>query len=342
MSGTRSALAATRRPDDGRLAAIHDTGHGVAEFRSAVIEGLSRPAKAIPCKFFYDQRGSALFDRICDLPEYYPTRTEIVLLRAHAGDFARLAGPDASLIEFGSGSSLKVRIVLDALDRPAAYLPVDISREHLLASAAALARDYPNLAVIPICADYCAGFAVPAHEGPGRRLGFFPGSTIGNFPPAEARGFLARAAAILGPGAHFLVGADLQKDEGILHAAYNDAQQVTAAFNLNLLARINRELGGDIDLDRFEHAARYDPDRGRIQMFLVSRTRQTATIAGRRFAFAAGEAIHTEDSYKYTVDGFQALARSAGWTTVESWTDPARLFSLHYLRVAEPDRAQKG
>ncbi len=320
-----------RRPAPAPLEAAHDTGHGADEFRDAVIAGLGRPHKSLPCKYFYDRRGSELFDRICELPEYYPTRTELALLREHAPDIAGRAGPGATLIEFGSGSSVKVRIILDALHRPAAYVPVDISREHLIASASALAADYPGLPVLPVCADYTAEFALPEVAQAGTRLGFFPGSTIGNFVPHEAAAFLARAAAVLGPGAHFLIGVDLRKDPRILEAAYDDAAGVTAAFNLNLLDRINRELGGDVDPARFEHRARYDAERGVVRMFLISRAAQTVTIPGHRFRFQAGEAIHTEDSHKYTIDGFRALARTAGWEPAASWTDGDGLFSVHYL-----------
>ena len=264
----------------GPLDGFHDFGDGGDGFLEAVVAGLSQPRKTLPCKYFYDARGSRLFDAICTLKEYYPTRTETGLLHDRCGEIAALAGPGVNLVEFGSGSSTKVRIVLDALDRPAAYVPVDISRDHLLASARLLAADYPALAVIPVCADYTAHFDLPERALAGPRLGFFPGSTIGNFTPDAAVAFLAQAAGSLGAGAGLLIGADLKKDVRILHAAYDDARGVTAAFNMNLLVRINRELGGNFDLDAFAHEARWNPADGRIEMHLVSRRRQAITVRG--------------------------------------------------------------
>lgn len=322
----------------GALRAFHDLGHGGEDFLSAVLDGLSRPQKRIPSKFFYDAEGSRLFDRICELEEYYPTRTETALLARHAKEIADLVGAEATLVEFGSGSSRKTRHLLDSLTSPAAYVPIDISREHLLASAGDLAAVYPALRVIPVCADYSRVLSLPPEalsEAPAERLlGFFPGSTIGNFSPLEATGFLGRAAGLLGPSGAFLVGVDLQKDAARLHAAYNDSQGVTAAFNLNLLARMKRELHAEIDLGSFAHEARYNVSRACIEMHLVSRRRQTLRIAGQAFAFREGESIHTEDSHKYTLEGFQALARAAGWRPVQAWCDPERLFSLHYLTAS--------
>ncbi len=303
------------------------------EFRAAVLAGLSQPQKALPCKFFYDFEGSRLFDRICELPEYYPTRTESRILAKHAGAIARLVGPRARLVEFGSGAGIKIRLLLCALDRPAGYIPVDISRLHLLAAASSLARDFPHLAIAPICADYTRAFALPtlAGEAPAATVGFFPGSTIGNFTPEEARLFLAGARHLLGPGSSMIVGVDLRKDEDVLVRAYDDAAGVTAAFNLNLLRRINRELGGTFQLDQFAHRARWNDELGRMEMHLVSRRAQTVEIGGERFAFKDGETIHTENSHKYTCDQFQALARAAGYAPKAVWTDEAELFSVHLL-----------
>ena len=322
---------ATRKADLGPLEDFHDLGHDEEDFAAAVLSGLALRQKSIPSKYFYDERGSQLFEEICALEEYYPTRTETALLEAHGRDIAARAGEGVSLVEFGSGASRKVRIILDALQAPRCYIPVDISREHLLVSAQALAAAYPDLPVIPICADYTRRFALPEAAATGARLGFFPGSTIGNFTPDEAVVFLRRAADILGPGSGLLIGVDLKKDERLLLAAYNDSKGVTAAFNLNLLARINRELGGDFDLDGFAHRAFYDAGKGRIEMHLVSRRRQTVTVCDAPFGFAEGESIHTENSHKFTVAGFHALAARAGWRQPTTWVDPDRLFSIHYL-----------
>ncbi len=305
------------------------------EFRAHVRRGLAAPRKAISCKYLYDHRGSQLFEEITRLPEYYPTRTELALLERVAPELAGWIEPGAMLVEYGSGSSTKVRMVLDALPAPTAYVPVDISQQHLRSASRALARDYPRLAVKPICADYTRPFLLPAAEGEAPRLGFFPGSTIGNFSPPEALAFLKGVAGELGPGGAFLVGVDLRKDRAVLEAAYNDARGVTAAFNLNLLARINRELGGTFRLEEFRHQAFYDESLGRIEMHLVSRKAQEVTAAGEVFRFAEGETIHTENSYKYDLQGFRRLAERSGFAAARSWCDPARLFSLHLLLVAE-------
>jgi L-histidine N-alpha-methyltransferase len=300
-------------------------------FREAVLAGLSRPDRAIPCRFLYDEKGSALFDRICELEEYYPTRTETSILTARAAEIARLVGPAAQLIELGSGSSVKVRILLAALEAPAAYIAVDISRDHLRRAAEALAADIPHVQVAAICADYSAPFPLPALPEAGRRMAFFPGSTIGNLEPEEALRFLRAWARRLGPGAAMLIGVDLRKDPDVLHAAYDDREGVTAAFTLNLLARANAELGADFDLDGFAHEARYDEEMGRVEIHLRSLKRQTVRVGEHAFAFEAGELIHAEHSYKYAVDGFQDLARRAGFAPAEVWTDPNGLFSVHYL-----------
>ena len=317
MTGVSAARALPAQQDD--------------VFLADVLDGLSRPRKSLPCKYFYDSEGSALFDSICTLDEYYPTRTETALLHDRAGEIAALAGQGATLVELGSGSSVKVRILLDALDAPAMYVPVDISRDHLIAAAARLAGDYPSITVVPVAADYVRGFALPRGVAPERTMAFFPGSTIGNFRPAEALGFLRGLGQRLGKGARLLIGVDLRKDPAVLEAAYNDARGVTAAFNLNLLARINRELGGGFDLDRFAHRALYDPVRGRIEMHLESLADQTVGIAGHAIRFAKGETIHTENSYKYSVRGFRRLGARAGWRAEQSWTDGGGLFSLHWM-----------
>ncbi|WP_332675108.1 L-histidine N(alpha)-methyltransferase [Aromatoleum sp.] len=304
---------------------------GVAEFARAVVDGLRTVPKRVPCKFLYDAEGSALFERICDLPEYYPTRTELGLLERHADEIARHIGDDAELVEFGAGSGVKVRLLLDALARPRVYVPIDISGPHVRAAAGRLASDYLGLAVRPVVADYTRPFRLPAMgAGARRRVGFFPGSTIGNFAPDEAVRFLVMAMRLL-KGGGLLVGVDLVKDPAVLHAAYNDSAGVTAAFNRNLLGRANRELDADFDLDRFAHYAFYHPLAQRIEMHLVSLEHQHVRAAGEKFVFAAGEALHTEDSYKYTVDGFRALAMRAGFVPAAVWSDPQGLFSLHWL-----------
>lgn len=318
-----------------RMIAFHDLEPELEDFETAVMSGLSSVQKTLPCKFFYDQEGSRLFDQICELPEYYPTRTEIALLDTRAGEMADLMGPHCHVIEFGSGSSIKIKTLLDALETPAACTAVDISRDHLIASAENLAADYPNVAIAAICADYTQPFDVnpPKSHPDARRVGFFPGSTIGNFAPDEAVDFLSTAAKLLS-GGDLLVGVDLKKDTARLTAAYDDAQGVTAAFNLNLLTRINRELGGDFELDGFAHLALYNEALGRIEMHLRSLRAQTVSVGGCRFEFAADETIHTENSCKYSIEEFQALAARAGFETLHSWTDPEELFSVHYLRAA--------
>ncbi len=309
----------------------HPTQTFDREFRDAVVAGLSRPDKRIPCKYLYDAAGSALFDAICELPEYYVTRTEVALLEARAPEIAERAGPACRVVEFGAGSSRKIRILLEALD-VAAYVPVDVSREYLLAQAQSLCEDYPALEVHPVCADFLREFSLPPTDEGGRAVGFFPGSTIGNLPPVEARAFLARSARLLAPDGMLVIGVDLKKDRDVLHAAYNDSAGVTARFSLNLLARVNRELGGDFDLDAFVHRARWNEERGCVEIHLVSRSDQTVTIGGARFAFTAGEAIHIEDSHKYALSEFQELAGAAGFRPEAVWCDPDRLFSIQCLR----------
>jgi L-histidine Nalpha-methyltransferase len=332
-------FAPVRAPLTGQAILVQDFSPGVESFAAAVAGGLGQPCKSIPAKYFYDAQGSALFEEICALDEYYVTRTEVAVMAAFAAQIAQRIGPDCELIEFGSGASDKVRILLDALDRPRAYIAVDISPAALAAAAERIAADYPALHVAAYCADYTRPFDVPPRPANcgqvgGRRVGFFPGSTIGNFTPGEAVDFLAGTRALVGHGGAMLVGVDLKKDAGVLHAAYNDAKGVTAAFNLNLLARINRELGGDFDLAGFQHHAFYDAALGRIEMHLISRVAQTARAAGAVFEFAAGETIHTENSYKFGIEEFQDIARLAGFRPAAVWTDAARWFGVHYL-IAE-------
>ena len=311
---------------------LHDLAPPQDDFLAAVLDGLGRARKTLPCKFFYDEAGSALFDAICDTPEYYPTRTELGILTAAAGDIADLAGRGGVLVEYGSGSSRKTRLLLDAL-APALYMPIDISREHMLAACHTLAQDYSALHLMAVCADYTRPLRLPAvARGGQKRLAFFPGSSIGNFAPLEALRFLKNVAQQLATDDGFLIGVDLKKDPAILNAAYNDAAGVTAAFNLNLLARCNRELGADFDLDAFAHRAFYNEAAGRIEMHLESTREQRVEIAGQRFGFAAGETIHTENSYKYRPDEFRHLAAQAGFEPQQLWTDVDTLFGVLYLR----------
>ena len=319
-----------------RAYSFHDLNPEAGRFRDDVIAGLSQPQKALPPKYFYDAQGCALFEAICELPEYYLTRAELALMRARAGDIARCLGPGCALIEYGSGDARKTRILIGALD-PVAYLPIDIARAQLNATAAEIAREFPRLRVVAVCADYSRPIALPELDGLGvrRRVLYFPGSTIGNLTPAEAADFLAGARQQLGAGGALLIGVDLKKAPARLDAAYNDARGVTAAFNLNLLARINRELGADFDLAAFRHRAYYSEAAGRIEMHLVSVEAQTVTIGGRAISFRKGETIHTENSYKYSIREFQELAAAAGLAPVECWLDPEQLFGVHHLVVPE-------
>ncbi len=305
-------------------------------FARDVVAGLTARPKHVPPKYFYDQAGSELFERITELPEYYPTRCELAILRKHAADMARLIPPQSVLIEFGSGSSKKARMLLAAAPAIAAYAPVDISSEMLAQEAAQLRRDHPQLTIAPVDADFTQPFELPAAVAAMPRVGFFPGSTIGNFEPHEVSAFLRHVGRMLGEGAHLIVGVDLVKDARILNAAYEDAAGVTAKFNLNLLARINRELGGNFDLAAFSHQAFFNVERHRVEMHLASCKRQKVKVAGRVIDFRAGETIHTENSYKFTVESFGALARGSGWTPVASWFDSKRYFSVQALVFNKP------
>jgi len=305
-------------------------------FAADVVDGLQAMPKRVPAKYFYDATGSALFERITDLPEYYPTRCEMKILHDRAADIAKLIPQGAALIEFGSGSSKKARILLRAAPRLAAYVPVDICGEMIEQEAAELRPDFPGLKVLPVTADITQDFALPADaKAAPLRVGFFPGSTIGNFEPHEAAGFLRHAGRILGPGARLIIGADLIKPAEILNAAYNDAAGVTARFNLNLLTRINRELGGNFKLDGFEHHAFYNRERHRVEMHLASLKRQNAKVAGETIEFRVGETIHTENSYKYSIEKLTALARGAGWRPLKVWTDARDYFSIQAFELAD-------
>lgn len=307
----------------------HDDG-----FREAVVTGLSHRPRAIPCKYLYDAEGSALFDRITELEEYYPTRTEIALLEQAGADIAARIGAGARVVEFGCGSMRKTRLLLAALERPAAYVAIDVAREPLLLGARRLSALYPEMSVVPLVADFTRPLTLPpddAADAHGPVLGFFPGSTIGNMRPDEARAFLRRAGRVLGRGGHMLVGVDLIKDSRLLDAAYDDAHGVTAAFIRNLLHRANRELGADFDVAGFDHRAWWNGREGRVEIHLVAARRQMVEIDGHRFAFRRGDVIHVEDCYKYGIEQFRWLARLGGFTPEAVWVDEDRLFSLHLL-----------
>lgn len=301
-------------------------------FLDDVVHGFSQAQKTLPAKYFYDAAGSDLFEAITRLPEYYPTRTEMRILEASGSEIAAALPRGAALVEFGSGSTAKVRRLLPHLADLAAYVPVDVSESFLHDQAAALRQDFPDLRVEPVAADFTRPFSLPADLDGVPRAGFFPGSTIGNFEPAEAARLLRQFGAVLGEGAVLIVGVDLVKARSVLEAAYDDAAGVTGAFNRNVLRRINRELAGRFDPDAFAHRAVFNAQDSRIEMHLVSRSAQSVAVADRRFDFAAGESIHTENSYKYTVESFRALAAEAGWTAGTVWTDPEALFSVHALR----------
>ncbi len=328
-------------PSENSLCETHPTT-GVVDsgFRADVLAGLGGTPKSLPCKHFYDRRGSELFDQICELPEYYPTRTEAAIMRQHAADIAAAIGPGAALVEYGSGSSTKTRLLLDQLIRPAAYVPVDISAEHLHTTARSLAAAYPGLDIVPVAADFTKPFGLPTlPREPSHVAAYFPGSTIGNFVPGEARRLLDQIARLVGVGGGLVIGIDLQKDRAVLEAAYNDSAGVTAAFNKNLLERINRELDAELDIASFRHRAVYDDAAGRISISLVSEVEQTVVVEGESIDFNPGEAIHTEYSHKYTIDGFADLAGEAGFALHQAWTDPRDWFAVLHLVVEEPDQS---
>lgn len=310
-----------------------DTVEVDSDFASALFDGLSAPAKSIPCRFLYDAAGSALFEKITVLPEYYPTRTETEILRDRACEIARETPPGSVLIEFGSGSSLKTELLLAEMHDLYAYVPIDISDAALRGAQARIEERFPDLRVLPLRGDFAQPIPMPPDVVGRPRLGFFPGSTIGNLENPAAIKLLANMSRMLGANGRLIIGADLKKDERRLVDAYDDAAGVTAAFNLNLLKRANRELGADFDVSQFDHLAEYDADRGRIEIYLVSQAEQTVEVLERRFHFAAGERVHTEHSHKYDIEGFHALAARAGWQPVHVWTDEESLFSVHILET---------
>src|SRR5579883_3303282 len=310
------------------LADAHLPDEQTSAFAREAIQDLSQQPKRLSPKYFYDATGSELFEAITRLPEYYPTRTELSILKDRAGEIASFVPEGAALVEFGAGATTKVRLLLERC-AVAAYVPVDISGEFVKSQADALRRDFPALAVHPVAADFTTAFKLPDAIADLPKVGFFPGSTIGNFEPHEACRFLRSAAEILGRGARMILGVDLEKDERVLYDAYNDSAGVTARFNLNVLHRINRELGGDFDIGAFIHRAIYNRDRHRIEMHLISKKALTARVCGKKFSFRPGESIHTENSYKYSIDRFMTLARSSGWNPLQSWTDEDCMFSVH-------------
>ncbi len=299
-------------------------------FLTDVLAGLSRPQKRVPSKYFYDAAGSRLFDRITELAEYYLTRTELAIMRTHAAAMAARCGPRCLLVELGAGSLHKVRLLIDRLDRPAGYVPVDLSGDHLRGAAKALASDYPDLAVYPVVADFTRCFEAPPVPA-ARRVVYFPGSTIGNFDPSEADELLGRVARLVGPGGGLLLGLDLRKETAVLERAYNDARGVTAAFNWNLLVRMNRELGADFDPAAFRHRAFYNREQARIEMHLVSAADQWVRVGDATLAFRAGESIHTENSFKYDLADFARRAAECGLRADATWTDDNRYFAVLYL-----------
>ena len=312
-----------------------DLAPAADEFLRDVLAGLGRPQKAIPCKYFYDEEGSRLFEAITELKEYYPTRTEVAILKEHVADMAELLGPHCLLIEFGSGNSTKTEVLLNLLVDPAGYVPIEISREHLLESVSRVRAAHPDLEILPVVADYTGEIELPESKVPAeRRVAFFPGSTIGNFGPGDATDFLKMKAELVGPGGGLLIGVDLRKDPATLERAYDDVTGVTAAFNRNLLVRANRELNADFRPEAFEHRAVWNEEAGRVEMYLVSLGDQKVRVGEKEFAFEDGETIWTESSYKYTSEEFRRLAELAGFRQECVWTDADELFSVQYHSVA--------
>jgi dimethylhistidine N-methyltransferase len=314
---------------------VLDLEPAASDFLEQAIAGLSSSPRTLPSKFFYDERGSNLFQEICDLPEYYVTRTETEILRRHGREMAESIGENAELVGFGTGAGVKTRMLLERLQNLIAYVPVDISKHRLTDSAEALSREMPNLEILPVCADYLQPFELPTpSRRPAHIAVYFPGSTIGNLQPEIARHFLSRVARLCGHSGGLIIGVDLQKSKEVVEAAYNDSAGVTAAFNLNLLTRANRELGADFDLARWRHRAIYNEEAHRVEMHLISETKQAVHLGSREFLFAPGEKIITEFSYKHTVDGFSALAASAGFQLSRVWTDPENRFAvIHFTTL---------
>ncbi len=305
------------------------------DFLEEALAGLRKSQKTLPCKFFYDERGSKLFDRICELDEYYVTRTEIGIMNKYAGEMAEAIGPDSLIVEYGSGSATKTRILLEHLQSPAGCVLVDISREHLLRVASGMAGEFPEVEILPVCANFTEPFELPeTKKNAARAVGYFPGSTIGNFVPEEAKRLLGNIAEVCGEGGGLLIGADLKKDVQLLEAAYDDSAGVTAAFNLNLLTRMNRELDADFEVDRFRFRSFYNEEKGRVESYLVSGSAQTVHVGGEEFRFEKDETIHTENSHKYSHDDFAALAAETGFRVENVWMDENRMFSVQFLSVA--------
>ena len=305
-----------------------------SDFLADVIAGLSNNPRMLPCKYFYDERGAALFQKICELPEYYITRTEIDILDRNRADIASHLGPNVELIGLGTGAGTKTRILIEALESPTVYIPVDISEKQLRESTVLFQRIFPDLEILPVCADYLQPVVLPTpSRNAVRNIVYFPGSTIGNFEPTEATEFLRRVANVTRKNGGLLIGVDLKKAQDVLEAAYNDSVGVTAQFNLNLLERINRELGADFDLDQWRHRATYNSDAGRIEMHLISEIDQFVRLDEQKFHFRRSEKIITEFSYKYAPEEFAALSRKAGFEFVQMWTDDARLFGVFYFVV---------
>jgi len=316
----------------GQQTQIHDFKPGLARFRAEVLSGLRKSPKELPSKYFYDECGSFLYEHICTLDEYYIPRTEAAIMEAHIEEMVERLGSNVLLIEYGCGNCAKTRILLDHLPDLAAFVPIDISREQLLHVTDELASDYPGLEVLSVCADYTSDFELPTPRRRSDRVAvYFPGSTIGNFDPVPARNFLEHIASVCGLGGALLIGVDLKKDPGVLYSAYNDRQGITAAFNLNLLERINRELNGDFQLEQFQHRAFYNPGEGRVEMHLVSLRDQIVHLDDVSIPFAKGESIWTESSYKYNLDDFRKLAATAGFSVEQVWTDEWQWFSVQYL-----------
>jgi dimethylhistidine N-methyltransferase len=315
-----------------RAARLHDRRPSEGDILADVRAGLRQVPKHLSSRYFYDARGSALFERICEQPEYYLTRAELDLMHAHAADIGAAVGPDAMVVEYGSGSGLKTRLLLGHLRNPVAYVPIEISQDALGASIERLAREFPAIEMLPVCADFTDELALPLpSRRAARTLVYFPGSTIGNFEVRDALTLLRRMRERIGRHGAALVGVDLKKSPQLIEAAYNDAAGVTAEFTLNMLVRFNRELGADFDLDGYRHRARYNPMAGRIETHIVSLREQTVTLGGERFGFAAGEAMLVELSCKYSIDEFARLAARAGLRQERTWTDPAERFALHCL-----------
>ena len=319
-----------RKPTGDDRVRLFDLKPGVTDMKSEVLSGLAGERKRISPKYFYDERGSALFEAITELEEYYPTRAELSILESHGDEIAGEVGDSSFLIEYGSGSSRKIRLLLESL-RPSGYMPVDISRDHLLAAAQAIASDYDWLNVYPTCADYTLDFELPVAVDDARKLAFFPGSSIGNFEPTDAQRFLSGVRRTVGEDGALIVGVDLKKSTEVLERAYNDAEGVTAEFNRNILLHLNSRLEGEFDPTRFEHEALYNEEQGRVEMYLVSTAAQTVRLGGEQVRFEQGEAIHTENSYKYDAREFATLADEAGFELGGSWRDDANYFEVFLL-----------